>query len=384
MDIKNDLHLNIPTGYRLYAILSAILLIDANFYLKTSFTFRIYIPFFLMAVLFLSHGFFHQKIDTFIIIFYLLQAIQLYFTYDEKHIDGGFVCFIGAEIAIITYMNYCRKRGRLQECVQLFGAALKVLYFVDVLSVLFSFVTNNYTNASFGLAGHKNYHSFLFIATIGFVCLNRRYKRDARIIGYGVISLICEVLMRSSSGVVAITFFLAICLVGKDWKNKILNLKWITVILVIINLLILGGFQSGLLDRLLELIGRDSSFTGRTLIWDKAFRIVAENPWIGHGYVCQVEYYNQGVRLNHCHNFFLNLLLTGGIVYLALIILLLWIVGKKLSDNTSVYSNYILYMIATYLLLGVSEIVVNANSFFYPLLFWGWCINEIDCGEFIE
>lgn len=55
--------------------------------------------------------------------------------------------------------------------------------------------------------------------------------------------------------------------------------------------------------------------------------------------------------------------------------LLLIMVGRKLKQRIGMQSNILLFIISCYLLSGISEIVVNTNSLFLPLLYLGWKIK---------
>ncbi|HET9657912.1 MAG TPA: O-antigen ligase family protein [Kineosporiaceae bacterium] len=71
----------------------------------------------------------------------------------------------------------------------------------------------------------------------------------------------------------------------------------------------------------------DSAFTNRGFIWRQGLRTWGEAPWLGHGsnwYAEAGRYVNSlGQLAFHGHNQFVHTLVTGGLVYLALMVLLI-------------------------------------------------------------
>jgi exopolysaccharide production protein ExoQ len=57
----------------------------------------------------------------------------------------------------------------------------------------------------------------------------------------------------------------------------------ITLILVVVSLLLFGLFQFDAANSLLNALGKDSTLTGRTFLWNIAERIMTEKPWTGVG-----------------------------------------------------------------------------------------------------
>jgi O-antigen ligase len=73
-------------------------------------------------------------------------------------------------------------------------------------------------------------------------------------------------------------------------------------------------------------VGEITSFTGRTEIWNAVLKLSAAEPWMGYGYASSVFVLPQhasevGFATSHAHNVFLQLLLTTGVVGVALFVL---------------------------------------------------------------
>ncbi|MBK8197866.1 MAG: O-antigen ligase family protein [Acidobacteria bacterium] len=60
-------------------------------------------------------------------------------------------------------------------------------------------------------------------------------------------------------------------------------LAFIAAVALVITLVVLSIPNNSIVDDFLSLVGKDSTFTGRTAIWNAAERVSAEHPWFGVG-----------------------------------------------------------------------------------------------------
>lgn len=378
--VKNEFKFIFPIGPALFLCLALIILSDIHFYFHTSISSGIYLIFFTFACFtIVIYGIDYFKADTFLMIVLLLEAIQLFFTLLNGRLSYSYIVSVIGELILLFYLNTGLQKNAFKT-LQLFRTALLVLFSFDVLSILFCLFTGNFSNSEFGLAGHKNYHSFLFLAVlaINVIYSNTKPKRKNFLnVFLFILCIASEVLLSSASGFFVITFFFIAYSFFKNWRIKLFDLRIVLFGLLILNYIILFLTQTKWLGSLLKLLGRNASFTGRNVIWEQAILLIKENLLFGYGYVKEIQFYNVGMQDNHCHNFFLNLFLTGGFVYFSLFIILLFIVGSRLKKNIGKQSNIILFLISCYLLLGISEIVVNTNNLFLPILYLGWKIKSI-------
>jgi O-antigen ligase len=92
---------------------------------------------------------------------------------------------------------------------------------------------------------------------------------------------------------------------------------------------------------ILDLLGRDVTFTGRTIIWDHLLQVKI-NPIFGVGFYSfwlgdRVAQVSDGFffRLNEAHNGYLETYLDGGLVGLGLLIVLLFTMFNRLSKKAT-------------------------------------------------
>ncbi|MEL7213947.1 MAG: O-antigen ligase [Pseudomonadota bacterium] len=97
---------------------------------------------------------------------------------------------------------------------------------------------------------------------------------------------------------------------------------------------IFGGYRAGAFDAVLGAFGRDASLTGRTYLWNEAITFGADRPLLGLGYNAfwthgrdaaeqlWQEFYITARTGFHFHNLFIETYVAGGLIGLALIIVL--------------------------------------------------------------
>ncbi|HEX3800832.1 MAG TPA: O-antigen ligase family protein [Verrucomicrobiae bacterium] len=90
---------------------------------------------------------------------------------------------------------------------------------------------------------------------------------------------------------------------------------------------------------ILSMLGRDATFTGRTEIWDRVLQIKI-NPLIGVGFYSfwmgsRVDFVSDGFffHLTEAHNGYLETYVDGGLIGLALLIVLLFTCFRRLSKK---------------------------------------------------
>lgn len=83
------------------------------------------------------------------------------------------------------------------------------------------------------------------------------------------------------------------------------------------------GFENSEIARwfIIDILGKDMTFTGRTDMWDSALRVIADSPIWGYGLV-DADWFtaNMSTRAIGAHNFILNTMVYGGILLLTLYI----------------------------------------------------------------
>ncbi len=88
---------------------------------------------------------------------------------------------------------------------------------------------------------------------------------------------------------------------------------------------------------IVDLLGKDLTFTGRTDVWSNSIKRIFDHILIGHGDMNQMtEYLVLGDV--YCHNGFLEILFRGGIIHLILFIVLILILDNAMKNTFDTYT----------------------------------------------
>lgn len=154
---------------------------------------------------------------------------------------------------------------------------------------------------------------------------------------------------------------------------KIVNIRVIYIIIIIMNILLLGGgiLNSLYLGKILSIFGKSSNLSGRTFIWTKIMTYIPQSPIIGFG-VNSTVIKSRIWGFTHVHNLVLNLIYTGGFLLLAIFVFINFESGKKLFKYRNFYQSKIITMtIFIGLILSLTDTLdYNLFYIFYIIAFY--------------
>ena len=144
------------------------------------------------------------------------------------------------------------------------------------------------------------------------------------------------------------------------------------VISVIVWLLIVVFRADSIFAPLVSTLGKDMTFTGRLNIWDNALRVITANPILGYGVLtndAMVGYLGSSssgvwVGATHCHDQILQVAFQGGLVALALLLVIIALIIKKsLEYWPKKVAQIAVYAVSAYLIMCTTEV------FTFPVMF---------------
>ncbi len=147
--------------------------------------------------------------------------------------------------------------------------------------------------------------------------------------------------------------------------------KWFTVktcylfAIFIFLLIIVFRFQSLFSYVIVDVLKKDLTFTGRTILWNSAMAHIAKSPIVGYGLE---DLQTMGPKLykftayDSCHNFFLDVLYQNGIIGFALISILFLSAEKKIDAHTSLkYRTIFILFVFAYAVMINFEPFINGD-----------------------
>lgn len=136
---------------------------------------------------------------------------------------------------------------------------------------------------------------------------------------WSVLSILCTV---------AITLFVAIEHIKK--RTVRIRLEWVFIINIFLFILFVVNQNMSILNTFLRIVfKRSATFSGRTRIWKVAFNIFLRHPVLGIGKGRGKALFGYAT----CHNRYLNVMYTSGLLGLLIFLLMLFLVMYRLRDG---------------------------------------------------
>jgi O-antigen ligase len=229
---------------------------------------------------------------------------------------------------------------------------------------------------------HKNgMVPFLVLAAVTFLIFERRrWLRNLVLVA----ALVLTIGSQSATGMSSVIVVMCVAWWLHAYLKQDLRLSGSYVALSIFGAIVVAVVITVLLPWLVNLYGKDLTFTNRTDIWAASVDAIGDNPWIGYGWngvwiEAQVEptvTLNReiGFEAGHAHNVVLEMLLQGGVVGLALyvtvfgsVVIAAW---RALRTHPDI-ARWVLLLLACQVVVGVSEVTLFHGWMFMLVLLRG-------------
>ena len=224
-----------------------------------------------------------------------------------------------------------------------------------------------------GIMGDKNGGARLYAYALLILVGLGKYSQAKHKLMLATLFL-CIVLAKSATAIVMVVAGTGLIVLFKSLHtySPAKNLKRFLFITILISVAATCTYY--LYGFLLELLGRDPTLTNRTLIWQLLMISVENEPWLGYGFGAfwssdaVLGFVERWGFIGNAHSGYFEVLLNGGRVGLAIVILLILKILKDLVRNyiTQGSGNLLAALIAIILLQcvvnAVGYIVTNHNS----------------------
>lgn len=298
-----------------------------------------------------------------------------------------FVCF---SISSIFVGLYCVEKNIVPRLVKYFD-----VYNIIAFIVLFSIVINNFTkNAYFQSSGAFNYQSISYI--LGFtgginfylIFYGEKYPRfkfaQTKIFSTFQILLfigqfIACLLTGGRGGFILFVIYIVFTLIKIVQKKQLKKMpKLMLTILIIIfsffvlsNIFISNSLFENSIDRITSFISPSGGInwegtSGRNIVYSEAITMIFKKPLMGYGFWGYIST-PFGIKWGYPHNFFLEVLLQGGVLYFLFSLLILIICIYKMKKIIIFNSNYeFLLILAIYPIVNL----MMSGTYVTYSLFW--------------
>jgi O-antigen ligase len=267
--------------------------------------------------------------------------------------------------------------------------ALKVAFVIGILYSLFAVITDPSARVHLlsdgtmfsgwkGSFEHKNgLVPYVVFASITFLIFERRRWLRWSVV---IASLVLTIGSQSATGMSCVL----VVLCAAWWLNAYMKqdhrLSGSYIALSVFGAIVVGVVITVLLPWLVNLYGKDLTFTNRTDIWSASIHAIHDQPIIGYGWngvwvddttepTASIDR-EIGFEAGHAHDSVLEMLLEGGVIGLGLYAVFFGSVGaaawRALRTHPDIGRWVLLFMVAQ-VIMGISEVT----------LFHGWLLTLV-------
>ncbi len=217
--------------------------------------------------------------------------------------------------------------------------------------------------------------------TINFLCIKISKWYWLNAIPLLGVSIAILLIVNSSTALAGMALMLFLMLIPSKKLQRIsVYCILISVILFEIFVCFQGkGFENNELARwiIIDVLGKDMTFTYRTHMWDSAIKLIIDSPLIGYGFPSPEWYVaNMTAFAVGPHNAVLAMLIYGGIVALAIYVYVLVVSLRRVLTVSDRFANVSLCSLAVISLMMLFEIYTI--PFVFTLFFLAYYYPEFD------
>jgi exopolysaccharide production protein ExoQ len=290
-------------------------------YFKKFFS-RKLVPFFLLLMILLSFLSTFWSIDSF---FTLRKSINI--------LGSFFVAFyIAYRFEITDILKFFAKVLFVIALVSLF-----YVFFIPSLGLMDKFRNGGMHEGAWkGVFEHKNMLGkmmlILFCVSAFLYQMNKRLKY----IVFMFLSIIMIIGSKSGTALFFVFFIFCLSFLFRDVNNIKKNIRYFYV-----SMFSLFFLTSFFFIDLLDLLGKDITLTGRTILWEQSVGAILNKPKLGYGYMAFWENAQKYSDISwteapHAHNFILDVFLSFGVVGVVAIFLFFITEFFKINNGSSI------------------------------------------------
>ena len=277
------------------------------------------------------------------------------------------------------YLYYYKCFDNFREFILYFTRGLMIFLCINLILCIIkehsSYIYSSQRLAFRGLFGNRNTIPLITIPTMLLITIKSDYIQEKFNIFDLLQLFVCYYLIimsKSSTGLVIGTIALGYIFFKKYLIRVSFLWKMLVYLTLFFSLVIFKIHETILSNFITMILKKNISLTGRTFIWDYSLQSLVKSPFIGFGSKQNLIMNNFGVT--EAHNGFIEILMATGLTGLMIILLILWLVRKKLDQCHFILANIIGTSIFIYLL----NVLTESGLTFHKFGFWLFVIMSIN------
>lgn len=265
---------------------------------------------------------------------------------------------------------------------------LSIEIFINFLSIII-FPNGLYSTVFFHrnyFLGYDNQMINIIIPTIAFIFLYLDFQNSWfcwPCFVVSIISIATVLLIWSGASLVIIAIITVLVFTGLINVTRIFNMKnYLLVNLICFISIVILRMQYFFKNIIVNILGKNLTFSGRTYIWDRVIHFIVLNPIFGYGIenstdrsakMALASYYGVSNRLTgfsglHAHNRFLETTYRGGIILLLIYMSILLIATYYLVKFKDSFCSKILSVVIFAYLTGMLTEYYRFSYMFFPFM----------------
>jgi O-antigen ligase len=236
---------------------------------------------------------------------------------------------------LVALAAVCAVRDDLRRLVMLLVTVLGSTVVVSVIAVRLGWPNSLDAESGrwAGIAGNANALGFTSAIVLGaaaniFLAPGAWFVR----LGSAVLGVAAALALRGSGSATSLIFGLVLTAgvvwfqFGRNITNTGIATRVATAVVIVFLVAIVAitfmpqAFEA---STWLGMLGKDGTLTGRTYIWAYGWNLFQQRPWFGYGFDSLASVIGEFGKLGHMHDGYLDLLVRGGIVAVALYLVVL-------------------------------------------------------------
>lgn len=326
-----------------------------------------------------------KNVLKFVGLVFVIYSIPIITTINKENYSEIFygLKILAGMISAVLLIDYNFK-NRCKEFLKSFITFWGFMVVINVLSFFIFYPSMDPLQSAFYFLGNDNgsiYETLLFVFASIFYYI--RFNNDKIPFKFWLIFLFIfsgYYYVKSGNGmscIVLIGFFLAFR--NKKIVLKIMKPQLFAGIYVFLFLMIVCLRDLSFMKPVLEILGKSSTLTGRTGIWDRCLKYIEINKWFGNGYEpALISIYKIGnVK---AHNIILQFLYNGGIMMLLLFGVLNLKIIKSINKNEKNKTKKFLMNISIFLFFVISlfDFYIQKYTYIFMLCIYYFFINDFE------
>lgn len=231
------------------------------------------------------------------------------------------------------------------------------------------------------ILGYKNqficFFFVFFIIAMSYKKITGNKMRSTLLILGMIISLI---LAKSTTSIIAFFIMVTLTIIGQYCTTKLINPILLTIAYL------LATFAIMLNGSLISLaLGKGSTLTGRTYIWNNAIRYALESPIIGNGIISEKNsiFFLRVSEATSAHNTLIQMLCNGGILAIVSFAVFNFFLIKKLYQYRSSYYGIVIGV--TFFAMNIAGLAeYYKNPIVYAVYGFVIVVDKLSQGKTIE